>query len=459
MGIRPGPPRPEGGPAISVRAAALRILSRVDRGGAYADILLDRAHRSFSDPRDRALLTELVMGTLRRRGTLDFTLSSHLVRPIDKADVWARNALRLGAYQLLYTRAPERASIFETVNAVKKARGERIAALVNAVLREVVRGGKRPALPAAEGEERLAVELSAPPVLLTALSRSLGRNEAAAFLDASLKKPPFAVRANTFRTTRNDLLVRLAREGMDPAPCRFADDGIVLAEPAGVHADRGFRAGEYLVMDEGSQLIAPLLSPLGDESVLDACAAPGGKTTHLAALSGGRARVVATDVSEGRLRLLRDTLSRTGATCVEPRVHDFLAGPLPGTALRFDKILVDAPCSGMGVIRRNPDAKWRFREEGPAEMARIQGLILDNAWSSLRRDGLLVYCTCTPFLEENEEVIEAFTERHADARAVREGPRNWPGPADARTPEGFLRLTPHRHGTDGFFAALLRKRD
>lgn len=458
MGICPGPPRPEGGPAISVREAALRILSRVDRGGAYADILLDRAYRSFSDPRDRALLTELVMGTLRRRGILDFTLSSLLVRPIERTDVWARNALRLGAYQLLYTRAPERASIYETVNAVKKARGERIASLVNAVLREVVRAGMRPALPGAEGEDRLAVELSAPPGLLTALSRSLGREEASAFLEASLDKPPFVVRANTLRTTRSDLLARLSRAGMDPAPCRFAPDGIVLGEPSGVHADRGFRAGEYLVMDEGSQLIVPLLAPLRDETVLDACAAPGGKTTHLAALSGGRARVVATDVSESRLRLLRETLSRTGATGVEARAHDFLSGPLPETARLFDKILVDAPCTGMGVVRRNPDAKWRFREEGPAEMAHVQGVILDNAWLSLRPDGLLVYCTCTPFREENEEVIAAFTGRHADAGIVLEGARGWPGPADARMPEGFIRLTPHRHGTDGFFAALLRRR-
>lgn len=402
-------------------------------------------------------MTEIVMGTLRRRGILDSALSAHLVRPIEKTDAWARNALRLGAYQLLYTRTPERAAIFETVAVVKKVRGEKLAGLVNAILRKVVRAGTGPVPLAAEGEGIPAVMHSAPAALASALSRSLGEKEAAAFLANSLDKPPFVVRANPFRITRDDLVARLARAGMSPSPCRYAPDGIVLAEPSGVHADPGFRAGEFLVMDEGAQLIAPLLSPSGGEKILDACAAPGGKTTHLAALAGGRAKIVAVDVSEGRLRLLRETIARTGATAVTARRHDFQAGPLPEAAALFDKVLVDAPCTGMGVIRRNPDAKWRFRPDGPHEMARLQEAILDHAWTSVRPGGLLVYCTCTPFAEENEKVAESFCTRHADARAHREGVRGWPGPEDAWTPEGFLRLLPHRHGTDGFFAALFGK--
>lgn len=402
-------------------------------------------------------MTEIVMGTLRRRGILDSALSAHLVRPIEKTDTWARNALRLGAYQLLYTRTPERAAIFETVAVVKKVRGEKLAGLVNAILRKVVRAGTGPVPLAAEGEGIPAVMHSAPAALASALSRSLGEKEAAAFLANSLDKPPFVVRANPFRITRDDLVARLARAGMSPSPCRYAPDGIVLAEPSGVHADPGFRAGEFLVMDEGAQLIAPLLSPSGGEKILDACAAPGGKTTHLAALAGGRAKIVAVDVSEGRLRLLRETIARTGATAVTARRHDFQAGPLPEAAALFDKVLVDAPCTGMGVIRRNPDAKWRFRPDGPHEMARLQEAILDHAWTSVRPGGLLVYCTCTPFAEENEKVAESFCTRHADARAHREGVRGWPGPEDAWTPEGFLRLLPHRHGTDGFFAALFGK--
>ncbi len=431
----------------------------MDGGRAYADILLDRALREggFPDVRDRALLTELVMGTLRRRGTLDHFLSPHMSRPLEKADSLVRNALRLGAYQLMYTRIPERVAIFETVAAMKSVRGEKPAGLVNAVLRAMVRAGKAPPALVGEGPLRASVELSAPLPLVEALSRSMGEKEAVSFLETSLEKPPFALRANAFRTTRDALVARLAESGMDPAPCRYSGDGVILGKPGGVHADPGFRSGEYMVMDEGAQLIAPLLSPAGGEEVLDACAAPGGKATHMAALSRGKARILAVDVTGSRVRMLRETAEKLGAKCIEPAVHDFSAGPLPGAAGRFDKVLVDAPCTGMGVIRRNPDAKWRFDPGDPARMAALQRAILRNAWMSMKPGGLLVYSTCSPLREENEEVVEAFL-RDAGARLRgKEAAADWPGPADAWTPEGYLRLAPHRHGTDCFFAALLMK--
>jgi 16S rRNA (cytosine967-C5)-methyltransferase len=447
-----------------VRGSALRILARVDRGGAYADILLDREQGRFPDPRDRALLTELVMGTLRRRGTLDHALSSHLSKPIGRTDAAARNALRLGAYQLFYMRVPERAALHETVEAAKEMRGERIGGLVNAVLRAVLRSGKALSLPREAGAERMAVELSAPRPLVEALARSLGEAEAASFLAASLDPPPFVVRANPFRTSREALLSRLAARGLGPSPCRYAPDGLLLAEPGGVHADPGFRSGEYLVMDEGAQLIAPLLAPAAGEELLDACASPGGKATQLAALAGGSARVVAADLPR-RTRALRETVSRLGARGIEVVAHDFSAGPLPATCEKFDGILVDAPCTGMGVVRRNPDAKWRFDPADPARLARLQLAILSGAWPSLRPGGLLVYCTCSPLREENEDVVRAFVAATPGAAVApgggpgppgRPGPRAaWPGPPDAWTPEGFVRLYPHRHGTDGFFAALL----
>lgn len=433
----------------------------MDRGGAYADILLDRVLRegTFRDPRDRALLTELVMGTLRRRGSLDHLLSAHLPKPLVATEPVVRNALRLGAYQLLYTRVPDRAALFETVEAVKEARGTRMAGFVNAVLRAVLRAGKTPSRPEENGPACGAARLSVPDPLFEALVRTLGEPESLAFLSVSLERPPFAVRVNPFRTSRMALLARLGTAGFAPSPCRFAPDGLVLGEPGGVHADPGFLSGEYLVMDEGAQLIGPLLCPRAGESILDVCAAPGGKTTHLAALAAGKARLVAADLSAGRARLLRETIARTGTPGVTTAVHDFSAGPLPGAKGGFDKVLVDAPCTGMGVIRRNPDAKWRFRAEDPARMAALQRAILKNAWVSLRRGGLLAYATCTPFREENEEVAARFLSEARGEAAVAAPPAEWPGPPGARTSDGFIRLSPHRDGTDGFFAALFRKRE
>jgi 16S rRNA (cytosine967-C5)-methyltransferase len=212
-------------------------------------------------------------------------------------------------------------------------------------------------------------------------------------------------------------------------------------------------------MDEGAQLVAPLLSPRPGEAILDACAAPGGKTTHLAALSSGKARLVAADLSAGRVRILKATIARTGVPGVETAIHDFSAGPLPGGEGRFDKVLVDAPCTGMGVIRRNPDAKWRFRPEDPARMAALQDAILKNAWVSLAPGGLLAYATCTPLREENEEVAARFLADAGGEASVVPPPPEWPGPPGALTSDGFVRLSPHRDGTDGFFVALFRKKE
>jgi 16S rRNA (cytosine967-C5)-methyltransferase len=285
----------------------------------------------------------------------------------------------------------------------------------------------------------------------------MGAEETRAFLAACLEKPPFTVRVNPFRIPVVGLWSRFTVEGMEPFPCRFAPDGLSLAKPPAVHADAAFRQGAYLVMDEGAQLISPLLSPAAGDRILDACAAPGGKTTHLSALSGGKASIVAADVSATRLRTLRDTVARTAAPGIDTALNDFSRAPLPSSRRAYDKVLVDAPCTGMGVIRRNPDAKWRFRPDAPEGMARIQGSILRNAWEAVRPGGMLLYCTCSPLREEDEDVVRAFLSSTPDA-SLSEPPAGWPGPPEAWTPEGFLRLYPHRHGTDGFFAALLEKR-
>ncbi|MEW6719912.1 MAG: 16S rRNA (cytosine(967)-C(5))-methyltransferase RsmB [Thermodesulfobacteriota bacterium] len=457
LGICAGAPSGEGRPAI-VRDAAISVLARVDRDEAFADIVLDRALRegTFADPRDRGLVTEIVMGTLRRRGTIDYALLPFLSRPLDKTDAYVRNALRAGAYQLFYTRIPERAALNETVEAVKAVRGGGAAGFVNAVLRAIVRAGKTPAVPGPGDPRRAAAELSAPAPLIEALERTMGEGEARAFLSAVLEKPPFSVRANPFRTTAPELLARFASEGMEPSPCRFAPDGIVLGKPPAVHSDDAFRRGAYLVMDEGAQLIAPLLSPAPGERILDACAAPGGKTTHLAALAGGKAAIVAADVSAARIRMLRETAARTAAPGIDTALNDFSRAPLPSSRRVYDKVLVDAPCTGMGVIRRNPDAKWRFRPETVETMSRVQAMILANAWESVRPGGMLLYCTCSPLREEDEDVVRAFLSSRPDAALS--GPHvGWPGPADAWTPDGFLRLYPHKHGTDAFFGALVKR--
>jgi 16S rRNA (cytosine967-C5)-methyltransferase len=446
---------------MTVRSEAIRILARVDADGGFADILIDHALRSghFPDTRDRGLMTELVMGTLRRRGTLDAVITPHLSRTLEKTDPSVRNALRLAVYQLLYMRVPERAALFETVEAVKTLRGDQVAGFANGVLRSVLRDGTRVHLPEGPWAARVGAECSAPEALATALMRTMGGPEASLYLADALEKPPFTVRANPFCVTKGGLIAHLTEAGREPSPCRYAPDGIKLGAPSAIHTDTDFRQGRYLVMDEGAQLIAPLLSPREGESILDACAAPGGKTTHLAALSGGKASITATDVSEARVAVLRETVARLQAPGIEASVHDWSAGTLPGAEGRFDKALVDAPCTGMGIIRRNPDAKWHFKPEDPARLAALQLSILRNVWRAIKPGGTLLYCTCSPLREEDELVVETFATEEGATRIGRGVilARGWPGPQDAVAEDGSVRLVPHRHGTDGFFAALLRK--
>ncbi len=446
---------------MTVRSEAIRILARVDGDGGFADILIDHALRSgaFPDIRDRALMTELVMGTLRRRGTLDAVISPHLSRTLEKTDLSVRNALRLAVYQLLYMRVPERAALFETVEAVKSLRGEQVAGFANGVLRSVLRDNTRVHLPEGPWAARVGAECSAPEALATALMRSMGGPEASLFLAEALEKPPFTVRANPFCVTVGGLVAHLTDAGREPSVCRFAPDGIKLGAPSAIHTDTDFRQGRYLVMDEGAQLIAPLLSPREGDAILDACAAPGGKTTHLAALAGGKAKITATDLSEARVAKLRQTIERLQAPGIETFVHDWSESTLLSAEGLFDKALVDAPCTGMGIIRRNPDAKWHFKPEDPARMAELQINILRNVWPTLKPGGTLLYCTCSPLREEDEAVVERFVD---DTGATRVGrgvilARGWPGPHEAVSEDGYVRLLPHRHGTDGFFAALLRK--
>jgi 16S rRNA (cytosine967-C5)-methyltransferase len=210
-------------------------------------------------------------------------------------------------------------------------------------------------------------------------------------------------------------------------------------------------------MDEGAQLVAPLLAPRAGEAVLDACASPGGKTAHLCALAGGEGRVTAADVSPKRLAVLDAAVRRLRLPGVATVLHDFSASPLPGGEGGFDRVLVDAPCTGTGVVRRNPDGKWRFRPEDPSRLAILQRAILRNAFACLRPGGTLLYCTCSVLREEDEEVAAAFAEESGAVPVSARTVAGWPGPVDAFTEGGHVRLLPHRHGTDGFFAALFRK--
>jgi 16S rRNA (cytosine967-C5)-methyltransferase len=442
------------------RLVAARVLERVERARAYADLTLQAAlARSALGPRDRAFATELVYGTLRWRGRLDHLLGFVLDREIAALEPGVLTLLRLGAYQILFCDGvPAPAAVDQTVRCARALGAARAAGLVNAVLRRLAQQGDALPLPALADDPRAHLEfaLGLPRWIAERWLAALGPEAAAALAAASNAVPPVTARANRARISRDALLARLAPRFPDAVPCAFAQGGIVLGHGAAPAADPDFVDGLFTVQDEASQLVVELLEPAPGERVLDACAAPGTKTTAIAERVGPDGLVVALDRSARRLALVGRAARRLGLANVTALAHDATQplGEVPGGP--FDRVLVDAPCSGLGALRRNPDARWRVAPEDPARLAEVQAALLASAASVLRPGGTLVYSTCTLTREENDSVIEAFLSRTPALARVGAGSL----PATLRPlldGEGALRTWPHRHGMDGFFAVRMER--
>jgi 16S rRNA (cytosine967-C5)-methyltransferase len=462
---RPRRARPPLGLAARRRAAptqarlvAARVLERVERAHAFADLALQAAlARTQLGARDRAFATELVYGTLRWRGRLDHLLGQLLDRPFASLDPDVRTLLRLGAYQVLFCDSvPAAAAVDQTVRSARALGAERAAGFLNAVLRRLAQRGASLALPALAADPLAHLEhaLGLPRWIASLWLAALGPTEAAALAEASNAVPPLTVRANCRRTSRDALLAELRARFPEARACRFAPEGIVLGHGGQPGADPAFVAGLFTVQDEASQLVTLLLDPQPGERVLDACAAPGTKTTAIAERVGPDGLVVALDRSERRLALVGRATRRLGLDNVTALARDatLALADLPGAP--FDRALVDAPCSGLGTLRRNPDARWRVAPEDPARLAVTQAALLAAAAAVLRPGGTLVYSTCTVLHEENEAVIADFLSREPGFRRAAAGelPAALAPLLDA---EGTLRTWPHRHGTDAFFAVRL----
>ena len=454
-------PRRIAGASTDARRLAFDVLLRVETSEAFADVLLARRLADAAlPPREQALTTRLVYGTLAWQGRLDFHLAQ-LVRDtaVDRLDPPVRAALRLGLYQLVFLdRVPAYAAVDASVRLARVA-GAGASGLVNAVLRRAAAlGGAGLALPPAEGDPvgRLAIEWSHPRWLVARWADQYGSDALRALLAANNERAPTALRANPLVTTRDALGAELAAEGISVTPAAWAADGLLVERGAArLRALRAWDEGRFAFQGEASQLVAPLVGLEPGMRVLDVCAAPGGKTAHLAALLGDRALVVALDRRRGGVRRLVAEMRRLRARSVVAAAGDARRPPLAGS---FDAVLVDAPCSGLGTLRRHPELRWRRRPEDIPRLATLQRDILSGVAPLVRRGGVLVYAVCTLMSEENEQVVAAAAA--TDPRLVVEDVRDRLSPAAASLAgaDGFLRTMPHLHGLDGFFAARLRAR-
>lgn len=451
-------PSPRPAEIAEPRRLAFDILIRV-AGGGYADRTLDAAFRRHPqlDPRDRGLATELVYGVLRQQGCLDFALAAFCSQPLAKLEERVLILLRLGAYQLLcLDRVPDAAAVNTTVNLARQLKLERASGFLNGVLRSLARGREQIAWPelASAPSAYLQQVLSLPAWLAGRWLTELGTVEAAALAGTLLQSAPFTVRVNTLKTSREAFLTALSAAGHRGEPTAFAPEGVIIRErgPAPLPGDA---EGWYQVQDEASMLVAHLLTPVPGERLLDTCAAPGGKTTHLAALTGNRAAITALDLHPQRVRLIEQGAARLGCTGITARAWDLTTIPRFLPPASFDGVLVDAPCSGLGVLRRNPEARWRLQPADVVVLAERQAMLLHQAAALVKPGGRLLYAVCTLTPEETDRQVADFLARHRDFRVESLTglvPAAW---RELLDDAGCLRTWPHRHGLDGFFAARL----
>ncbi len=420
---------------MTARELARRVLDRVEKGGAWATLTLDaELARSGLDERDRRLASEIVYGVLRNRLRIDRALGAHA--DVSRSPPKVRTALRVAAYQLLFLdRVPPYAAVDDAVAAARGAGGQKLAGFANAVLRKV-NTAREPALPAG-GLERLEIEHSLPRWILDELARALAAPvgggaapELAEVAAATGRPPPLVARANRRRTTREALAEQLRAAGAVAEPVAGVPSALRLEGLGDPAKSPTFLTGEWTVQDAGAQQVGHLAAPRPGMRILDACAGVGGKSTHLAELADDAAAIDAADQSRTKLGLLEDTARRLGLGGIRTHACDLLdpAAPL-GTG--YDLIVLDAPCSGLGVLRRHPDAKWRLTPDAVPRLAALQAQLLDAVAPRLAPGGALIYAVCTFSLAEGPAQIAALVERARPRLRVVSETRTWPPDSDA----------------------------
>jgi 16S rRNA (cytosine967-C5)-methyltransferase len=444
------------------RIAAYEVLRAVNTGAADLPHALARARTSLTDERDRALTGEIATGTLRWQGAFDRVASEFGRRRTDRFDPEVLDILRTGIFQLLHLdRVPASAAVSDAVNLTRKVGKSSAASLVNAILRRVSRErGRLPLPPRPDSAsdrnaalDYLSIALSHPRWLVSRWLDRYGFDNTDAWLRFNNTPPRLTVRANRLRITPEALTDALLAHGVRVVPARFAPDALLvehgnpLLTPL---ADEGL----FFVQDEASQIVAHLVDARAGDRVLDACASPGGKTTAIAAAMGDRGLIVATDVRGKRVDMLARTVRVSGATSVRVVRADVMS-TLPFRQ-PFDWILLDAPCSGLGTLRRDPDLKWRRTADDLPGLAGTQRAMLNETARALRPGGRIVYSTCSSEPDENEAVVRAALE---DGRLELTAPSHLPGPMRTLVNEaGYLRTLPFAHGLEAFFAAVLVKK-
>ncbi len=447
------------------RRTALMVLNRLsEKKHPHLDRILtdsiDRAELKLTN-RDRKFINVLVFGVLRWRGYLDWMISRYSKTPLDKLNPEILNIFRLGFFQIfLLDRVPDSAAVNTSVEMAKTSAPPWVVKYVNAVLRNAIRSRGSLILPSIDENPAAAVSISTsfPQWLIKRWLTRFGLDDCRKLCDAANEIPPITVRCNTLKMTRKQLLPLLSPDTDQVSRTIHSPDGLSFESPnKAIHEFSAFRNGLFQVQDEAAQLITWLLSPRPHEKILDACAGLGGKTGHIAQLMNNTGQIIAADQDIVKLGHLNDAMQRLGVCNVTTLMHDF-EKPIPELQhLGFDRILLDAPCSGLGVIRRNPDIKWDVSRKNLNQYRKKQLTLLENVSTLVKPGGMIVYAVCSFEPEENESVINDFLKDRMNFKIEREFPDLSFDINSFTDQEGFFRTFPHLHGMDGFFAACLQR--
>ena len=445
------------------RAICLEILDRVEKTDRHPDTLLTDSFKRYRHltPLDRAFLTELAYGVLRWQGKLDWVISRFSDVPLEKTEPGILNILRLGLYQILFlTRTPVSAAVNQAVELAKKIRGKGGAGFVNAILRAAARERERIVYPDIEKNPilHLCVMESYPLWLVERWADEWGLEETHRICKEMNQISPLTLRINTLKISRESLIQKLRGKGLSPLPASFSKEGIILRNPPPVSELPFIREGLYVIQDEASQLVTEVLGPQPGERILDACAAPGGKTTHIAQRMKNEGEIYALDLTREKLGLIEEACQRLGIRIIKTLKGD-AAKPLPTPAgMKFDRVLADVPCSGFGTLRKNPDLKWRRGEADIRRVSELQSWILENASGYVREGGILVYSTCTIFHEENEDVVEKFLHGRPEFRLC-EIASVLPEKFRPFIQKSYFKTFPRGDEMDGFFVARMVRKE
>jgi 16S rRNA (cytosine967-C5)-methyltransferase len=444
------------------RKLALMILNGQARRPQSADDSHEDLFRQNKlDERDRAFVSNLVQGVLRWRLRLDRVIEQFSAFPLKKIDKTALNILRTALYQILFLdKVPESAAVNEAVKLTKAEKlPHHITSFVNGLLRTICRQKGDIKFPDRDRDRLhyLSVSYSYPQWLVDKWAKESGADFTEALLRAQNNFPDLNIRVNTLRISRDELVKTLERDGIDSKPTVYSPDGLILAGSRGrVDSLDTFKKGLFQVQDQAAQIVSRLISVQPEDEVLDVCSGLGGKATHLAELMGGKGRVICVDNDRNKLVKAMENAERLGLDILTPVVADaLLLSSLPER--KFSRIMLDAPCSGLGVISRHPDIKWNRKADDIPRLSAMQKKLINTAAAMLQKGGELLYVVCAISREENEEVARAFLEANSDISLVNLKDRVPEWCFNLIDDRGFYKTYPHVHKMDGFFAALFRK--